>query len=156
MQLTYQDIQDILLLLDESPYDELNLQTGNFTLALKRDGKGHWTQQQQTPALERQVDTVKEAPADRTTDEPPPAEEGLQDLRSPMAGTFYRSPKPGAEPFVDVGSVVTDNSVVCIIEVMKLMSSVPAGFSGEIREILVEDAQPVGKGQLLMRVRPAG
>lgn len=156
MQLTYQDIQDILQLLDESPYDELNLQTSNFTLALKRNGDGHWRQQQHTPALDRQVDTVAEAPAGKTADEAPPTEDGLQDLRSPMAGTFYRAPKPGADPFVDVGSEVTDNSVVCIIEVMKLMSSVPAGLSGEIREILVEDAQPVEKDQLLMRVRPAG
>lgn len=156
MQLTYQDIQDILQLLDESPYDELNLQTSHFTLALKRDGDGHWGQQQHTATLDRQVDAVTEAPASKTVDEPPPGEDGLRDLRSPMAGTFYRAPKPGADPFVDVGSGVTDNSVVCIIEVMKLMSSVPAGLSGEVREILVEDARPVEKGQLLMRVRPAG
>ena len=71
-----------------------------------------------------------------------------------MVGTFYRAPKPGAEPFVAVGSQVQPDSAIAIIEVMKLMSTIPAGVIGEVREILTEDAQLVEKGQLLLRVRP--
>lgn len=154
MQLSHQDIQDILQVLDDSPYDELTLQTRQFTLALKRSENGQWQQEQQTLALDRAMDTVAASPASKVTDEAAASEAGLQELRAPMAGTFYRAPKPGAEPFVSVGSQVSDNSIICIIEVMKLMSSLPAGLSGEVREILVEDAQAISKGQLLMRVRP--
>lgn len=154
MQLTHQDIQDILQVLDDSPYDELTLQTRQFTLVLKRSGEGQWQQEQQTVALDRAVDTVTATSASTAADEAPASEAGLQELRAPMAGTFYRAPKPGAEPFVSIGSQVSDNSIVCVIEVMKLMSSLPAGLNGEVREILVEDAQAISKGQLLMRVRP--
>ena len=154
MQLTHQDIQDILQVLDDSPYDELTLQTRQFTLTLKRSEEGQWQQEQQTVALERAVDTVTAASTSTAADEAPASEAGLQALRAPMAGTFYRAPKPGAEPFVRIGSQVSDNSIVCVIEVMKLMSSLPAGLNGEVREILVEDAQAISKGQLLMRVRP--
>ena len=82
-------------------------------------------------------------------------EEGLLDIRAPMVGTFYNAPKPGADPFVEIGSSVNEDSVIAIIEVMKLMNSIPAGLSGEIVEILIDDAQFVEKGQLLMRVRPS-
>jgi len=82
-------------------------------------------------------------------------EEGLLDIRAPMVGTFYNAPKPGADPFVEIGSNVNEDSVIAIIEVMKLMNSIPAGLNGEIVEILVTDAQFVEKGQLLMRVRPS-
>lgn len=71
-----------------------------------------------------------------------------------MVGTFYRAPKPGADPFVDIGSPVQEDSVIAIIEVMKLMNSISARVAGEVVEIVAEDAQFVDKGQLLMRVRP--
>ena len=71
-----------------------------------------------------------------------------------MVGAFYRAPQPGAEPFVDIGSKVENSSVIAIVEVMKLMCSIPAGVSGEVREILVEDGHLVQRGQLLMRVKP--
>jgi acetyl-CoA carboxylase biotin carboxyl carrier protein len=72
-----------------------------------------------------------------------------------MVGTFYRAPKPGAESFVAIGASVKDNSVIAIIEVMKLINSIPAGCNGTIVEILAEDARFVEKGQLLMRVKPS-
>jgi acetyl-CoA carboxylase biotin carboxyl carrier protein len=162
MSLSYEDVQEILRLLDNSPYDELNLQTDSFNLYLKRseDNTG-WSQEIQTLKTLRenaeQAGTVKPAdkmPATTQTSEPPATEPDLLDIRAPMVGTFYRAPKPGAEPFVDIGSEVEEHTVIAIIEVMKLMSSVPAALSGEIREIIVQDAQFVEKGQLLMRVKP--
>jgi len=75
-------------------------------------------------------------------------------LRAPMVGRFYRAPKPGAPPFVEVGTVVGPDDVVCIIEVMKLMNSIPAGRAGRIREILVEDGQVVEYDQPLVVIEP--
>jgi acetyl-CoA carboxylase biotin carboxyl carrier protein len=162
VSLSYEDVQEILRLLDNSPYDELNLQTDSFNLYLKRseDNTG-WSQEIQTLKTLRentgQPGTMKPAdkmPATTQASEPPATEPDLLDIRAPMVGTFYRAPKPGAEPFVDIGSEVEEHTVIAIIEVMKLMSSIPAAMSGEIREIVAQDAQFVEKGQLLMRIKP--
>lgn len=75
-------------------------------------------------------------------------------VRAPMVGTFYRSPAPGAPPFVTVGQAIEANTTVCIIEVMKLMNSIPAGASGVVTHILVEDAQSVDAGAPLIVVDP--
>jgi acetyl-CoA carboxylase biotin carboxyl carrier protein len=154
-------VQAILKLLDDSPYNELNLETDSFTLYLKRssdgstDSKRGWTQSTHTHGIGQTSPLASDKTEAPVADEPVPSEAGLLDLRSPMVGTFYATPKPGADPFINVGDAVSNNSIICIIEVMKLMSSVPAGVSGTVREILVSDAQFVEKGQLLMRVKPA-
>ena len=73
-----------------------------------------------------------------------------------MVGTFYMAPEPGAEAYVRVGSRVSSGQTVCIIEAMKIMNEIESEVSGVIREILVEDAQPVEFGQVLYRVDPNG
>lgn len=75
-------------------------------------------------------------------------------IKSPMVGTFYRSPEPGARPFVEVGQQVEADTTVCIIEVMKLMNSIPAGAKGVVTHILVGDAEPVEFGQVIMVIEP--
>jgi acetyl-CoA carboxylase biotin carboxyl carrier protein len=80
----------------------------------------------------------------------------LKDIRSPMVGTFYKSPEPGADPYVKVGSRVTSGQTVCIIEAMKIMNEIEAEIAGVVREIMVDDAQPVEFGQVLFRVDPNG
>jgi acetyl-CoA carboxylase biotin carboxyl carrier protein len=75
-------------------------------------------------------------------------------VKSSMVGTFYRSPEPGAPPFVTVGQRVTPDTTVCIIEVMKLMASIRADYSGVVTHILVDDAGPVEFGQTLMVIDP--
>jgi acetyl-CoA carboxylase biotin carboxyl carrier protein len=80
---------------------------------------------------------------------------GAAAVKSPMVGTFYRAPSPGAPPFVEVGQAVQADTVVCIIEVMKLMNSIPAGSAGTVAQILVEDGQPVEFGQRLIVIEPA-
>ncbi|HTT67953.1 MAG TPA: acetyl-CoA carboxylase biotin carboxyl carrier protein [Gemmatimonadales bacterium] len=79
----------------------------------------------------------------------------LLEVKSPMVGTFYRSPEPGAEPYVKVGSRVTSGQTLCIIEAMKIMNELESEVTGAVREILVEDAQPVEFGQVLFRVEPS-
>ena len=71
-----------------------------------------------------------------------------------MVGTFYRASEPRAEPFVEVGQVVDSDTIVCIIEVMKLMNSIPAGRRGTVMQILVADAAPIENGQPLIVLRP--
>jgi acetyl-CoA carboxylase biotin carboxyl carrier protein len=80
----------------------------------------------------------------------------LKDIRSPMVGTFYKSPEPGADAYVKLGSRVAPGQTVCIIEAMKIMNEIEAEIAGVIREVLVEDAQPVEFGQILFRVDPNG
>jgi acetyl-CoA carboxylase biotin carboxyl carrier protein len=85
----------------------------------------------------------------------PPATH-LKEIRSPMVGTFYKAPEPGAEPYIKVGNRVTPGQTVCIIEAMKIMNEIEAEVAGVVREISVEDAQPVEFGQVLFRVDPNG
>ncbi len=83
---------------------------------------------------------------------PPPSH--LVEIKSPMVGTFYSAPEPGAEPYVKAGSRVATGQVVCIIEAMKIMNEIESEVAGVVREVLVENAQPVEFGQLLFRVDP--
>jgi acetyl-CoA carboxylase biotin carboxyl carrier protein len=85
-----------------------------------------------------------------------PAGGALKDIKSPMVGTFYKSPEPGAESYVKVGGRVTQGQTVCIIEAMKIMNEIEAEVTGVVREILVEDTQPVEFGTVLFRVDPNG
>jgi acetyl-CoA carboxylase biotin carboxyl carrier protein len=80
----------------------------------------------------------------------------LKEIKSPMVGTYYRAPEPGADAYVQLGSRVTSGQTVCIIEAMKIMNEIEAEVSGVIREVCVEDATPVEYGQVLYRVDPNG
>jgi acetyl-CoA carboxylase biotin carboxyl carrier protein len=85
-----------------------------------------------------------------------PAAPALKEIKSPMVGTYYKAPEPGAEPYVKVGGRVTPGQTVCIIEAMKIMNEIEAEITGVVREVCVEDAQPVEFGQVLFRVDPNG
>jgi acetyl-CoA carboxylase biotin carboxyl carrier protein len=80
-------------------------------------------------------------------------EPGIVYVKSPMVGTFYRSPSPESKPFVDVGSKIEDNSLVCIIEAMKIMNEIQAEIKGTVVEILAENGQPVEYGQRLFKLK---
>jgi acetyl-CoA carboxylase biotin carboxyl carrier protein len=84
----------------------------------------------------------------------PPSREGCIAVAAPMSGTFYRSPSPGASPFVNVGSTVKPNDIVCIIEVMKLFNSIRAAIDGVVEEILVDNEASVVAGQTVIWLRP--
>lgn len=102
------------------------------------------------------VEAVPPPPAPVSSPAPPAAAPALKEITSPMVGTFYRAPEPGAEPYVSVGARLTVGQTVCIIEAMKIMNEIEAELSGVIREVCVEDAQPVEYGQVLFRVDPNG
>ncbi|NBS83938.1 MAG: acetyl-CoA carboxylase biotin carboxyl carrier protein [Verrucomicrobia bacterium] len=86
---------------------------------------------------------------------PAPAQEKLPSINSPMVGTFYSSPAPDAPAYLEVGTVVNAETVVCIIEAMKVMNEIKAEMSGTITEILVENGKPVEFGKPLFRIKPA-
>jgi acetyl-CoA carboxylase biotin carboxyl carrier protein len=85
-----------------------------------------------------------------------PAAAALKEIKSPMVGTFYKAPEPGAEPYAKVGTRVMPGKTVCIIEAMKIMNEIEAETTGVIREVCVEDSQPVEFGQVLFRIDPNG
>ena len=89
----------------------------------------------------------------------PPAEppkENLLEVKSPMVGTFYRAPEPGAQPYVSEGSRIEKGQILCIIEAMKIMNEIESEYSGVIRQVQASDAHPVEYGQVLFRVDPNG
>jgi acetyl-CoA carboxylase biotin carboxyl carrier protein len=92
------------------------------------------------------------------TEEAPPSapKEQLLEIKSPMVGTFYAAAEPGAKPFANVGDRIANGKVVCIIEAMKIMNEIESEFSGVVREVLVQNAQPVEYGQVLFRIAPNG
>jgi acetyl-CoA carboxylase biotin carboxyl carrier protein len=160
MSLTNEDVQEILTLLDELDATELHLRTRHFTLSVRRaGGAGGWVQ----------ASSVRSDPQLLPDPAPPPAADppagvpdrpdgpdsgGLVAVRTPLMGTFYRAPKPGAPPFVEVGDRVEAETVVGIVETMKLMNSVHAGAGGRVAEICLADAEPAAPGAVLMRIAP--
>jgi len=197
MDLTNEDVADVLALLDSLPYDELDLQTTRFRLILRRTPDG-WTQSTES----RSADVLEPVPEDshvlRGTQAPPGSEattslpqrrapddmvaattsldagaekasetgetegKGLREsagarelvaVRAPLPGTFYRAPRPGAVPFVAVGSRVDPDTVVGIVETMTLMNSVSAGVEGTVAEICLGNAEFAARGITLLRIR---
>lgn len=165
MDLTGDDVQDILSLLDGLPFGELHLQTARFSLTLRRTADGGWTQETQirseptiapaatTVAREAAVPGGGSVPGEGGGAGERAVPDGLRAVRAPLPGTFYRAPMPGAPPFVDTGSSVEPDTVVAIIETMKLMNSVCAGVRGTVAEILMADAQPAEQDAALMWIR---
>ena len=143
MGLSDEDVREILRIIDSSPLEELRIESEGFSLHVRKGGG----------PIEAQP-----APVERPAPEPDaPVEssgpgEGVV-IASPMLGTFYRAEGPGRPPFVDVGSRVEPQTTVGIVEVMKMMNSVPAGVTGVIEEVCAENAQLVEYGQPLFRVR---
>jgi acetyl-CoA carboxylase biotin carboxyl carrier protein len=147
MPLTAQDVREILRIIDTAGTREIRVQTQGFSLHV----------------VIGEVDSSAPAPASAPVapEERPPTREvsstndDLEPIESPMLGTFYRAESPGEPPFVEVGSTVEADTIVCIIEVMKMMNSVPAGVAGTIVEVCPENGQLVEYGAPLFRVEPA-
>jgi len=153
MSLTAADVDRIIALLDGSRFDRLSLEMDGLKLDLVRNGNGGAAVARPVPASTPPV----AAPAKPV--QPPPMPEavreaGLVEVKSPLLGIYYRAPRPGEEPFVEVGARVEPDTIVGIIEVMKLMNTARAGVSGEIVEILARNGELVEHGETLLLVRP--
>ncbi len=140
------DALELISLLDQLPVDELELETERFTLSLRRDGSG-WVQR---TTVGSSTSDNSPSPAAAAVEVP----SGLVAVRSPLPGTFYRSPRPGAPPFVGDGDDVAPDTVVGLVETMKLFTSVAAGVAGVVVEFCVPDATPVVQDAVLALVKP--
>ena len=170
MELSQDEILEILKLMDESPFDELRLETGDMNLVVVKGGKGRFVQelestsQAPTELISLKKPEVTEKKEKAVTDilvvpetakpEVTTAEEKLIPIKSQMLGTFYRSPEPGASPFVDVGTLVKEDDTVCMIEVMKCFTTIKAMLHGYIKKVCAEDGHMVEFGQELFLVEP--
>jgi acetyl-CoA carboxylase biotin carboxyl carrier protein len=147
--LTYDELVQIVeLIKTTSQFSEFRLKVGDIEVSLKRaNGVAQPApipqdaQAQETPAVSRK--------------KPVSFSDNLHLVRSPMVGTFYRAAAPGQPPFVEVGQAVEPDSILCIIEVMKLMNSIEAGVRGTVRQIVVENAAAVEAGEVLVAIEPA-
>jgi acetyl-CoA carboxylase biotin carboxyl carrier protein len=169
VELSFNELRDLVAALNQSDVAELTLKSSNFELTLRKQGAVAAT----TPVA-MAIQGATEVPASLPVVPPSTAEPGppaspapgpsapppsqssdLVEITSPMVGTFYRSPAPGEPPFISPGERIRQGQTVCIIEAMKLMNELEAEVSGEVVEILVENAEPVEFGQTLMLVRPS-
>ena len=159
MNLTQDEILQLLRLLDESPFDELSLETGGLKLSIIRRGSGASTEARRlrrtahSTAEEERVEVAPTgaAPPGRTgqSAQTRPAEEAggaLLEVRAPVLGTFYRRPSPKDPPFVEVGTRVATSDTVCLLEIMKVFNTVKAGVEGTIEEICAADGDLVEFG----------
>ena len=148
------DIKGIVDLMKKTSVSEFEMEEGDFKIKLKREpGKGHKGEMGMVQERPPVVPAPVVEPIAPATPIPEPAAEGLE-VKSPMIGTFYRRPSPDSDPFVDVGTVVEPDTIVCIIEAMKVMNEIKAEVKGVIAEVLVEDGKPVEYGQALFRIEP--
>jgi acetyl-CoA carboxylase biotin carboxyl carrier protein len=153
MSLTAKDVSAIMQALEDSSFDELSLEMDGMKLTLRR---GDGSAIADAPATRRAAASVKASKAQAPKPRPAkPADPDAIDVPSPMLGVFYRAPKPGEPPFVEVGAKVEEDTIIGIIEVMKLMNTVRAGVRGEVAEILAENGVLVEFDQTLLRVRKA-
>lgn len=180
MDLRPEDVEEIISLLDSLAQDEFEIRTSELHLVVRRAGDEGWTQEARVltepnvvpdPAMADAAvadaavadplvaDPLVADPApepagapEGTVADPVPA--GLVGVRAPLPGTFYRAPKPGARPYVEVGDRVAEDAVVGLLETMKLFTSVAAGVRGEVVEFRVDDAEPAGQDAVLVLVRP--
>jgi len=153
MTLTAKDVAEIMRLLEQSNFESLSLEINGVKLNLQR-GSAIPVRQTPSPAASAPQASTPAPQAPRKVR--PPSEPGLSDIASPLLGIFYRAPKPGEPPFVEVGAKVEEDTVIGIIEVMKLMNSVRAEVKGEVVEILAENGALVEYDEILMRVRSRG
>ena len=166
MELNINELRELVAALSQSDVAELTLKSSTFELTLRKQGvvtaaslptavvAPETVASSPTKPVEV-VPPAVEAAAPATPPATPPGKHSdLLTISSPMVGTFYRSPAPDEPPFVNVGDRVSTGQAVCIIEAMKLMNELESEVSGEIVEILANNAEPVEFGQALMLVRP--
>ena len=149
------DIKRIAELMKNNDLSEFSMKDNDFELALKRG-----SDQQVVYAAPAAAPAATAAPAAAAPAAAAPAavdvdeDDGLIEIPSPIVGTFYRKPAPDAENFASVGTEVIEDTVVCIIEAMKVMNEIKAEVKGVIRKVLVDDTSPVQYGQPLFLVEP--
>jgi acetyl-CoA carboxylase biotin carboxyl carrier protein len=156
VDLTPDDVRDVVRALDSNGLDELHLELADLTLTVRREGATGWTAEHQVlrrPEVEGGAGPVTPtAPVPSTAALP----DGMVAVHPPLLGTFYRAPAPGAPPFVEVGDAVDEETVIGIVETMKMMTSVHAGVRGTVAEFRTGNGEFADTDAVLLVVEPAG
>jgi acetyl-CoA carboxylase biotin carboxyl carrier protein len=159
------ELKELIEFLIEKDVAEFEMERGDVKVRVKRNLPNQ-VQYVQTPQAAAPVahfppaSTVGHVPAAHAASAPPRAaepaadsDEGLHQVKSPIVGTYYESPSPGAPPFLKVGDTVTVGQVLCIVEAMKLMNEIESDVAGEVVKLYVKNGQPVEYGQPLFAIR---
>lgn len=165
----FKEIKQIVELMNKNELSYFQLEKDDFVLKLKKGSDMEAVQEvlralpsggisggaiaSAAPAIETSSPAPKEAPAPAEDPNAPPA--GTEEIRSPMVGTFYRSPNPESDPFVKVGQEIDEDTVLCTIEAMKTFNEIKAEKRGTIVKILVDNGQPVQYEEPLFLIKPA-
>lgn len=151
---TNDDVLEILKVVESKGYDHFEYETDDFSLILENGSEG-WSATSQIKSEANVINaSVDRKKAEVEVSEVAEASSHLTGVKSPLPGIFYRAPKPGSAPFVEVGSMVKADTVVCIVESMKLMNSVCAGVAGKVAEVCMEDGDFVEKNGVVIRIDP--
>lgn len=162
-------VKKLLDLISESDLNEVEVEKGGFRIKVKKrgdqviysgfEGRHPSAVSQEPGASFPKQDSASpgtsDAVAGSSESKSPEPEEAFVEVRSPIVGTFYRSPSPGSEPFIHPGDVIKEGDHLCIIEAMKIMNEINAEFSGKVQKILVENGQPVEYDQPLFLIDPS-
>jgi acetyl-CoA carboxylase biotin carboxyl carrier protein len=160
------EVKDLISEILHSDISEFELEHTGTRLRLRRGGvqetgasiaaapAHHVPSISTPPVIHRATEQAYPSPQPPAPPEQPDDEAGLHFITSPIVGTFYRAPKPDAEPFVKPGQIIEEGTTLCIVEAMKLLNEIPSDLAGEIVRIYVENARPVEFGQRLFAVRP--
>ncbi len=160
----FKQIQELIKAINKSNISELSVEEGDFKITIKQAQTISETQfvavqapmPQMLPQAAPQVAALPAAPAAQATPAAAPAaNDKLITIKSPMIGTFYRSPSPDKPSFVNVGDDIKQGDVLCIVEAMKLFNEIESEVSGKIVKVLIDDASPVEYDQPLFLVEPA-
>lgn len=156
MELTHEDVLNILELLERSDVEYLDLEVGGTKLIADRNGTGPGvrTVTGERPSAEPPPVAVPDSEGVATQPESTQDDRGLVTVTAPVVGVFYRSPEPGAPPFTEVGESVAEDSTVGLVEVMKMFNGVTAGVRGRVTEIFAENGVFVEFGEPLLTIRP--
>jgi acetyl-CoA carboxylase biotin carboxyl carrier protein len=161
------DVEALVELFERSDWSELHLELGQFRLDLSKHGAVNAPQRQPLPtappSTTRGVPIAREAPPKAPAVAPPAGgssarerriPEGWIAVRAPNLGTFYRAPKPGAPPYVEIGQEIAPGTEICLLEVMKLFTTVVAREGGIVREVCVADGEMIEREQVLVLIEP--
>ena len=137
-------VKKLIEMLEASNLEEIEIQEGEESVRLVKN-KAHGT-------ISSDVEITKEIGVEKVNNQETLEESGNK-ITSPMVGTFYSAPSPGAKPFISVGDEIQEGDIVCIVEAMKMMNEIKSDFSGKVSSILVENAEPVEFGQGLFLIK---
>ena len=150
-----EELKELLEFVSERNIAELELEEGGTKLKIRKSLAGPPPEAQLVVAPALKLPEGAVAPVETVAAGAPALEDGLIYVNSPMVGTFYRQPEPGAEPFAREGDYVKKGQVLCIIEAMKLMNEIECEYEGQLVKVMVENGQPVQYGDQLFAVRGA-